>query len=88
MTLQAIAWGTTITLIREPSRVTMEHSTKPGNYVLAATDQASVDAAVAEAISDATAQATEADSGAGEADASAPADASQAAPDALSDRPR
>ncbi|MGA9141941.1 MAG: YkgJ family cysteine cluster protein [Methanocella sp.] len=44
MTLQAIAWGTTITLIREPSRVTLEHATKPGNYVLASTDQASVDA--------------------------------------------
>ena len=44
MTLQAMSWGTTITLIREPSRVTLEHSVKPGNYVLAATDQASVDA--------------------------------------------
>jgi Fe-S-cluster containining protein len=44
LSLQALAWGTTLTLVREPSRVTLEHSAKPGNYVLAATDQASVDA--------------------------------------------
>jgi hypothetical protein len=30
MTLQAMTWATTITLIREPSRVTLEHSAKPG----------------------------------------------------------
>ncbi len=42
--LQAATWGTNLTLIREPSRVTLEHAAKPGNYVLAATDQASVEA--------------------------------------------
>jgi Fe-S-cluster containining protein len=44
MALQAAVWGMNITLIREPSRVTLEHAAKPGNYVLAATDRASVDA--------------------------------------------
>jgi Fe-S-cluster containining protein len=44
MALQAAVWGTNITFVREPSRVTLEHAVKPGNYVLASTDRASVDA--------------------------------------------
>lgn len=42
--LQAAVWGTSITFVREPSRVTLEHAARPGNYVLAATDKASVEA--------------------------------------------
>jgi hypothetical protein len=42
--LQAAVWGTNITFVREPSRVTLEHAVKPGNYVLASTDTKSVDA--------------------------------------------
>ena len=44
MALQALVWGTDLTFIREPSRVTLEHAVKPGNYVLAATDARSVEA--------------------------------------------
>ncbi len=44
LALQATAWGAPITYVRAPSRVTLEHATTPGNYVLAATDRASVDA--------------------------------------------
>jgi Fe-S-cluster containining protein len=44
MALQAAAWGAEITFVREPSRITLEHAVKPGNYVLAATGRASVDA--------------------------------------------
>ena len=40
MALQAAVWGTNITFVREPSRVTLEHAVKPGNYVLASTDRA------------------------------------------------
>jgi Fe-S-cluster containining protein len=44
LALQAAVWGANMTFLREPSRVTLEHAVKPGNYVLAATDRASVDA--------------------------------------------
>jgi Fe-S-cluster containining protein len=43
MALQAAVWGANITFVREPSKITLEHAVKPGNYVLAATDKASVD---------------------------------------------